>query len=131
MATDFGTDISCMPDLDPMGSLKQGSYVLAEAIARRLITQRGTLIDDPNYGTDVRGWVNDVASSGASLAQLKGAIERECRQDERVQSADAELYFDAPSSTLSVTLSLITSAGPFKFVLGITSVTVQVLQTTG
>lgn len=130
MATpDFGTDISSLPDLDPVGALRTGAVVLAEAIGRRLITQRGTLVDSLNYGTDVRAYVNEVASSGTAITQVKAAIERECRLDERVMGADAEVWYDAPSSTMGVVLSLTTATGPFRLVLGVTSVTLQVLQT--
>lgn len=128
MAVDYGTDISCIPDLDPTGAVITGNGVLAESILRRLVTQRGTLIDSLNYGTDVRGWVNEVASSGEAIARVKTVIERECRQDERVFSADAQVWYDQPSSSMGISITLATANGPFKLVLAANAVNLQVLQ---
>jgi hypothetical protein len=56
----YGTDISCtldlherMDEVDPMST--RG---IAEAIVRRLDTPRGALIDDADYGLDLKGYAN-------------------------------------------------------------------------
>jgi hypothetical protein len=67
MATDFGTDISCYPDLDGSFGLVSGFTLIAQDLARRLETPRGGLFYDSNYGTDVRGWVN-AAGTPAQIA---------------------------------------------------------------
>jgi hypothetical protein len=69
MATDYGTDISCYPDIDASFGVVSG-FTLIEDLARRLETPRGGLFYDSNYGTDVRGWVN-AAGTPAQIATLK------------------------------------------------------------
>ena len=126
-APDYGTDISTSPTLDPSFGPLTGSRVVAEAVARRLTTPRGTLPDDPNYGTDLRAWLNE-SMTPATLTQVRSAAERECLKDERLQSADATVSYDAASGTLSVVLALALSAGPtFRLVLGVTAVSVTLL----
>ncbi len=57
--TDFVVDVSTFPDLDSSFTLITGRRVIAEAILRRLLTPRGGLAYDPDFGLDVRGWLNE------------------------------------------------------------------------
>lgn len=126
MATDYGTDISFYPDLDPSGALVSGNVALSQAIARRLTTPRGGLFYDSNYGTDVRAFVNEVVNV-ESLARMRSAIERECLQDERCQSCTATLVFNAQGQALTIHVAGETADGPFRFVLAVTALTVDLL----
>ena len=73
MAT-FGTDISTpdAADLDPYFGTVSGWRALAQAIGRRLITPRGSLIDDEAYGFDVRSRLNGALtpSDPATMAAV-------------------------------------------------------------
>lgn len=129
MATDFGTDISCYPDLDPLGTLVSGNTALAQAIARRLTTPRGGLFYDTNYGTDLRLYLNE-GMTNETQSRIKAAIESECRKDERVSSASAEVTFNFATQTLSVSISLVTASGPFTLTLDVTQLTVSLLTVT-
>lgn len=55
---DYGTDLSCVVDLDAGLAEVTGNTLLAQALARRLITPRGGLLDDPNYGYDLTQFLN-------------------------------------------------------------------------
>src|SRR5207253_1177574 len=79
---DFGADLSALPDLDIRWPLQDGRRNLAEAIARRLQTPRGGLFYAPDYGTDVRSWLNEVLTED-DLFRVKMAVEAECEKDER------------------------------------------------
>jgi phage baseplate assembly protein W len=120
MPTDYGSDLSCVSDLDPGALEVSGRKALAQSIARRLTTPRGRLIDDPNYGFDLTQFI-DADLGPADLAQIKAQAEAECLKDERVAAATVTLQFIA--NVLNVTVVLQDRSGPFALVLSINNVT--------
>ena len=127
--TEFGVDLSALSnagDLDPKFPTQTGYANLGEAIARRLSTPRGGLFYAPNYGTDIRDMLNDSMTPDR-IAQIQGSVEAEALKDDRVLSAQCVASFSFAASTLAVNLQLATAAGPFRLVLGVTSVTVSIL----
>jgi hypothetical protein len=128
MATDYGTDISCVNDFAPDGRITSGRHILAEAICRRLITPRGRLIDDPNYGFDLTGYTNDDMSPG-DIAAMRVGIEAECLKDERVSAAVATASL-AAGGILAVGITLTDGNGPFSLVLSVSATTISILSVT-
>lgn len=124
--TDFGADVSIFPDLDPGFTPLTGPRVVAQAIARRLSTPRGSLAFYPDYGIDVRDWVNETITRDR-LAQFRRMIEAEIVRDERVLSGSASLAFNTQTSDLQIAVTITTADGPFSLVLGVTAVTVSLL----
>ena len=124
---DFGTDLSCYPGLDPLGTLVSGTTAVLQALARRLTTPRGGLFYDPNYGTDVRGFLNE-AMTNESIARWKTAIDRECRQDPRVTSIAVDMIPNVAAHTLTIHITGTTADGPFAAVFGVTSLTLDLLK---
>lgn len=122
MATDYGTDIHCVDDVDRDLSLVSGPLGVAEAVARRLITPRGRLWYAPDYGTDIRAYLN----SELRPFQIARDVEAEALKDERVIAADAEVI-RSTADTLEIRLLLTLGDGPFAFVLTITQVSASVL----
>lgn len=103
-ATDYGIDISCVSGLDPNFTLVTGVRVVAEALARRLTTARGSLFYAPDYGTDVREILN-ARIDQRRLDAWRTRIEAECRKDDRVDTVAAKLRFTASSSTLAIAVA--------------------------
>jgi hypothetical protein len=129
-AIDFGTDISCIGDLDPNFNLVSGVACLAQDLAHRLQTPRGGLPYDAGYGFDTRALLNESTSS-TSLAAWRHSIEAQCLQDERVDSCSATLVFAGQNNSLAITLDVDTSeANSFVLVLGVNSLTVSILSIT-
>lgn len=125
---DFGTEISCVTDIAPDGRIVSGNTVVAEAVARRLRTPRGRLIDDPNYGFDVAGYLADDMSA-SDLAALQSGIIAECLKDERIQAATAAV--DLTLGALTVKINLTTSVlGPFRLTLSVSATTFNILAVT-
>jgi hypothetical protein len=129
---DYGSDLSLVDDLTPNMTVVSGLRLVGEAIARRLQTPHGALLDDSLYGFDVTGLVNADMSTG-DVAALNAGIRTECLKDQRVTSAKVTSQFieQVPPSLgyLEITISLGTSSGPFKLVLAADQVTVAILQT--
>ena len=122
--TDYGTDLSCVSDLDPTGAEISGRVLLGQALSRRLTTPRGRLLEDANYGFDLRQFVDDDLAP-VDLAQIRSSIEAECLKDERVLAATATVTLT--NNVLIVSVNLQDAAGPFPLVLSVTAVTTTVL----
>lgn len=123
---DFGVDIATpdAADIDPYFTTVSGWRGLGQALARRLITPRGSLIDDDAYGYDLRSRLNDTFTP-ADLAQLGAIVRRELEADERVDYATAAVTFS--QGALRVTAAVQTAEGPFRLVLAVSSVTTEIL----
>ena len=124
MATNYGSDTYCLTDIPLISTqVTDPVQLIGQRIARRLQTPRGALAvigDEADFGFDLRQFVNGRVnpSQRAAIAQQ---IEAECVKDEEVSAADVDVTFS--SGSLSVTLKLTTSAGPFSLVLSVSAVT--------
>lgn len=103
-----------------------GRQLLAEAILRRVSTARGTLPDTAqpttvgNYGIDILDNI-DADMTPSDAGKLAAAIDAQCRQDERVFYS--RTVATLAGSTLTIVITLVDGAGPFRFTLAINLVT--------
>jgi phage baseplate assembly protein W len=123
--TDYGTAWSCVDDLSMPSVTVKGNRIVAEAVARRLITRRGQLVDDPNYGFALTDYL-EADLNAADLARIQTGVQAECLKDERVSGATATVTF--AGSLLVVTIVFTTSTGPFTLVLSVNDVSATLLQ---
>ena len=131
MATtyDYGHDLSCTDDLTAAMVEVDGLTTLAQALYRRLITPRGGLIDDPNYGFDASSLI-DEGVTNRKLALIASQIDAELVKDERVRTSKTTGSWrrDIGNVGAYTTSTLVTTAdGPFSLVLSITDVSVSIL----
>lgn len=122
---DYGTSWSCVDDLTMPAVLVKGNRVVAEAIARRLITRRGQLVDDPNYGFALTDYL-DADLTPAELVRIQAGVQAECLKDERVSGATSTVTL--AGSVLIVAIALTVAAGPFTLVLSVSDVSATILQ---
>ena len=111
-------------DVDPFGGEVDGRLGLLESCERRLVTYAGTLINSPNYGRDVRQWLNDDVGP-RELAQIASECDEQMLQDERIVSSRAVATL--LNSTLMVDVPLFDQRGPFGFTMSVSDVTVAIL----
>lgn len=123
---DFGSDVSTFPDLDPGFSSMTGARVLAEAMARRFTTPRGSLVGSPTYGVDVREWLNE-SMTRARLTEWARALEQEAEKDERIESAEVSLSYDSAAMALRISALLEAADRTFALVLVVTAVSLTIL----
>lgn len=128
MATDFGTDLSCVTDLSGDGRTVTGRRLLAEAVARRWITPRGRLLSDPNYGFDITERVNDDMSA-RDLASMRAGMQAEALKDERIRGCEVTVILNVVG-VLTITAIITDADGPFRLVLEASSVTAKILEIT-
>lgn len=125
----YGADLSCAEDLTPTMDVVDPFSVRAigEAIARRLDTPRGALVDDPDYGLDLRGYLN----RGTTIAELNALADRvrtEVSKDDRIASARVVV---TSQTTRELRVAIVVTpvaldAGPFSLTLAVTSADVLI-----
>jgi hypothetical protein len=122
----YGVDWSCTNDVDGGGLEVDGVTVLAQALYRRIITPRGGLIYDLNYGFDIRQFLNADVAQG-DIARIAFGVDTEFRKDQRVFQSQSTVTF---TNTVLTLYSFVTplSQSSFSLVVVATSVTVQLLQ---
>jgi len=130
VANSLGTDIGTpgAADLDPYFGLVREGRCLVEAIARRLVTPRGSLFYAPSYGYDLRQGVNSDLDP-ADLREIEHAAAEECRADERVDDVQLTAAFSDDRLTLSGWVTAITGQ-TFRLTLAVSDVTVIILRST-
>lgn len=114
---DLGSDFSGILDLDPALTVVTGFRCLAEALARRLTTAAGTLLGDPDYGHDIRQYINAAIVDTTKIAL---AIETECLKDERVAGVTVTVTFNPSTQELAASIEVETSDDEFEFTLNVT-----------
>lgn len=114
-----------MADLTKDFRTVSGRRALAEALWRRWTTDRGGLIDDPNYGENLTDHINDDMSPGDVQRALLAAMV-EARKDERIVDIKGEVKLGA-DGVLTMTFEIDDGAGPFSLTAAVSDVTVDLL----
>jgi hypothetical protein len=120
MTIDYGTDLWGADDLDPlMSEINDGrdSTIVMQAIYRRLITPRGGLIDDPDYGLCVQDWI-EGGMTAVELSQLPGVVANEIQKDDRVVRAIVAVR-QLDARTIALDISGEIAGGPFAMVVSV------------
>jgi hypothetical protein len=126
-ATDFGVDVDARFGVPLRWALVSGRANLIDAMTRRFISSPGSLESDPNYGLDLRRFLN-AGMTGAVRSQLSSRIAAQAKLDPRVNDvSDVVVTANPQAGSLVVTMMLVDAQGPFPLVLSIDALTVSVL----
>lgn len=112
---DLGTDLSCVDDCTEDFALVSGRTAHLQALARRWTTDRGTLIGDAEYGTNLADYINDDMAQ-SDIAAMNGFAHAEAMKDDRTLECDVTVAL-SPQGVLSVTGTLQDAEGPFQFTI--------------
>lgn len=128
MAIDYGRDLTCTYDLDPMMLEIDTQRLISERVLRRLTTARGGCIDAPNDGYDLRGELSREVTQ-STLVQIKAKIRSEVLKEEEVTDCKVTaISYNNGTRTLSASLLITSGDGPFPLVLSVSDVTVSLLE---
>ena len=99
----YGVDLATHGTDPPDLSFRQinGKRAIAEAVARRWLTPRGSLVTDSDAGVDL-GSVLGGAIDQTALFWLADQLQTEAEKDERVGDCSVTLTYDPATSTLRV-----------------------------
>lgn len=125
---DYGIDMWCDSDISPTLKDVTGARLMAQAMLRRISTAQGTLISDPLYGIDIRNALSDSMTQ-KDLLKLKAQLQAQWLKDERVISVDVDVRFSGSpaSGKLTLTATGTGAEGPFRLVLSVDKVSVEIL----
>jgi phage baseplate assembly protein W len=126
--TNYGTDYSCVTDLTSTLAQVSGRTLLAQAVARRVSTPRGSLFSNPNYGIDLTDFLNDglTVNNVNSIAPI---VDAELSKDERIISTATTCTL--VNGVMNVAIIVTDADGPFLLVLAVSDVTVSIIQGPG
>lgn len=118
-------DLWCQDDV--LGDFQPvaGSLGLAQALYRRWTSDRGSLIDDPMYGTNLTDYINADVTDG-DIANLLAAAYAEALKDERVIEITGTHELD-DDGVLRIEFTVTWGEGPFTLTLAVSAVTVELL----
>lgn len=123
----LGLDVLCVPDLDGQLRLVGGFPLLAQDLLNRLSTPRGALFYDESYGFDVPGLLNADLDE-RDVPRIAAEIVAQCLLDDRVADVSADVVLYRLENRLRITLQGEAAEGPFWFVLGVSEMTVDLLE---
>lgn len=126
MATDFGMAIDCTTSVGRRFAFASGLRNLGNSLVRRLITPRGKLPWDPDYGTDMRDFLHSGATPINRFTAARAAQD-EVTKDERILSAIATAAY-VGNGILRIDLACQTADGPFQLILAVDALTVEILR---
>lgn len=133
MATDYGRDISCGIDLDPLLTDATGNDLMIQVCQRRLFCRQGSCLSAPSETTlDVRDFLNgDLDLSKQSATQQVSVLcQNALLGDERILTAEVTPKYYSQTKTLRLDIQCTGANGPFSLTLLVSQVTVQLLRQT-
>lgn len=107
----FGVDLQVLEDAEPDHRVVAGSLGVAYDVARRYVTQPGTVPSDPDYGLPLELFLHGAIDGGAKSWEALCA--HEARKDPRVADATCSWVTTDGGKTwdVSVRLDIPTPAG--------------------
>lgn len=125
---DYGLDLSCTTDLDPMLRTVSGPDMMAQVCVRRLYCRRGNLLSDPNDDTiDARDLLSD-GMTPKDLSRIQGIVTNVLLADERIFSVTVQATFNQLTRALILAISGVGALGPFTLTLSVSALTVELLR---
>jgi hypothetical protein len=123
----YGSDLSCTTDLDPLGTVVSGAAMVRERAIRRLISRKGSILSAPFAETiDVRDLLSDAVAPGGA-ARIQANVRTALLDDECIAAATVQITYLPTSKTMMIAVACDGALGPFAFTLDVGSVTVSVL----
>ncbi len=132
MAVDYGTDLLALDDEQDPEVLVSGELNVAYALARRLLTPAGVMLEigdtAPYDSLDIRDWLGKrfQLADRSVIDDLQMQARAVLSQDVRVRSVTCFVSYN--HGTLSVSVQGQGTDGPFSFVLAVDGVTAQFLR---
>jgi hypothetical protein len=133
VANFYGTDLARyinadgVIDISPSLAQAGGTDVLIQSLVSRQMCVRGSIIDAPNEGIDLRTYLKNGMTQ-QDLANLPSLVQKELQRDERVLSVLVTGQYDTTTQTLTLIEKIVpVNGGPFTLTLAVTSLTVALI----
>lgn len=123
----LGCDLAWTDDLNPTHRLESGLDQLRHDIYGRITCPHGRLIDDPDYGFDVKGELLHKPMAPKDLLVFPRRVEAEIRKDERVDEVKVTLT-QSDTYTFLLDIRGLAGPGPFRLVVEVTSAYARIVE---
>jgi hypothetical protein len=128
MAVDYGRDISCTTDLNPLLLDVTGSELMGQVCLRRLFARPGSTLSNPVDNTlDARDFLSQSITP-RDLPRIGGLCVAALEGDQRIFSASVVASFDPILHLLTLDIAGTGANGPFNLTLVVSAVTVELLR---
>ncbi len=125
---DYGSDLSCEMDLNPLLLLVSGETLMGQVCIHRLGTRQGRLLSNPVDNTiDVRDFIGQGIQA-RDLPIIQGKCMSALLGDERVSQAVVKATFTTLTNTLDLAIQGDGALGPFNLTLRVSAVTIEILR---
>lgn len=123
----YGTETDCTDKMLP-GRLVSGPLAVAQAVYRRWTTTRGMLLEDPNYGRNVKDYLS-MELTLATAQRIPGELKSEAMKDDRIDSCDVDSNISGRGAALTVDLGFDfhCADGPFSLSVLLTPTTAEII----
>jgi phage baseplate assembly protein W len=120
--------LSCVTDLTSDCAEVSGVMCWLQSLARRLQTPLGGLLDDPDYGYGILDEL-DGETNPSDLDAIASKVDSEFLKDERTLASNTNVVTTDNNGAVSITITsrVVSALGPFRLVLSVSQVTVQIL----
>lgn len=122
----YGRDLAGVSDIDELFIEVEGDDAMVQALARRLITPRGTLIDDDDYGMDLRSYLSRKLTE-PELAALPSSVANELRKDDAVIDVTCELVVYEAGERIELDIQVDRGTDTLAFTFALTPSKVSVI----
>lgn len=131
--TDFGRDIKCSTDITPTLQDDDGLSLMQGVAVRQLYTPNQSLLSDPSHQSiDLRQFLSTdsmVQSNGQlNTNGVSAAAKAALLADPRVFSAAVRIEWFPDANYMTVGITGVCAEGPFALTLGVSQVTIKILQ---
>ena len=128
---DYGRDISCATDLDPLLADVTGVDLMVQVCVRRLFCRKGSCLSAPTENTlDARDFLNGSVdlNSQSAIQQIAVLCQNALLGDERILSATVVPQYSIGAKLLTLQIQCTGANGPFSLTLAVNQVTVQLVR---
>jgi hypothetical protein len=126
---DYGSDLSCTTDLNPLCPVVEGAEMMAQVCLHRLYCRKGGLIGSPNEETlDARDFIGQGINGVRDLQRIKGVVTNVLLADERIATVSVEATFDSKANLLTLRITGTGALGPFALTLLVSALTIELLE---
>ena len=125
---DYGSDLSCGTDVDPLLRLVTGSELMAQVALHRIYCRQGRLLSNPVDNTiDARDFIAQGISQ-KDLPRIQAQIMGAILGDPRIFSCSVQAEYTFATRSLDLEIQGTGSRGPFQLTLRVTALTIEQLR---
>lgn len=125
---DYGSDLSCTTDVDPLLRLVTGTELMGQVALHRIYCRQGRLLSNPVDNTiDARDFVS-TGIAQKDLPRIQAQVMGAILGDPRIFSCTVQAEYTFATQTLTLNIQGTGARGPFQLTVAVTALTIELLR---